>query len=60
LQQKITDRLKDRSAEKKVYIKADMRAQWGGVKEVLDEVRAAGVLRVAFLVDERRALSARF
>lgn len=51
--QKITDRLKDHSVERKVYIKADMRARWGTVKEVVAGVRAAGLMRVAFLVDQR-------
>jgi len=60
LQQKITDRLKDGSVERKVYVRADMRARWGLVDAVLGSVRSAGVLRVAFLVQERRTLSARF
>ena len=60
LPQKIADRLKDDTVERKIYIKADMRARWGSVKQVLDSVRAAGLMRVAFLVDERRTLSARF
>jgi biopolymer transport protein ExbD len=55
LSQKITERLKDHSVERKVYIKADMRARWGAVKPVLDSVRAAGLMRVAFLVDQRRS-----
>ncbi len=55
LSQKITDCLKDHSVERKVYINADTRARWGGVKQVLDGVRAAGLMRVAFLVDQRRS-----
>src|SRR5580698_7299779 len=47
---KIQDHLKDREAERKVYIVADMRARWSNVKMVLDGVRSAGILRVAFLV----------
>lgn len=54
LPQKIADRLKDHSVERKVYVIADLRARWGAIKPVLDAVRAAGVLRVAFLVDQRR------
>jgi biopolymer transport protein TolR len=50
---KIQDRLKDHGVERKVYIKADTRARWGGVKLVLDAVRSAGILRVAFLVNQR-------
>ncbi|HKV80999.1 MAG TPA: biopolymer transporter ExbD [Candidatus Sulfotelmatobacter sp.] len=55
LPQKIADRLKDHSVERKVYIKADMRARWGTVKQVLDAVHAAGLMRVAFLVDQKRS-----
>jgi biopolymer transport protein ExbD/biopolymer transport protein TolR len=55
LSQKIENRLKDQSVERKVYVKADMRARWGTVKQVLDSVRAAGLMRVAFLVDQRRS-----
>jgi biopolymer transport protein ExbD len=50
---KIKNRLKDRGVERKVYINADLRARWGGVKQVLDVVRSAGILRVAFLVNQR-------
>jgi len=57
LPQKIADRLKDRSVERKIYIKADMRARWGTVKPVLDGVRAAGILRVAFLAYQRQSAS---
>lgn len=53
LSQKIADCLKDHTVERKVYIKADMRARWGAVKGVVDNVRAAGLMRVAFLVDQR-------
>jgi biopolymer transport protein TolR len=52
---KIQDRLKDRSVERKVYVVADMRARWGTVKAVLDGVRSAGILRIAFLVNQRRS-----
>ena len=50
---RITDHLKNRGVERKVYIAADARARWGTVKEVLDGVRAAGILRVAFLAHQR-------
>jgi len=54
LSAKLADRLKGHATERKVYIKADMRARWGTIKPVLDGVHAAGILRVAFLVDQRR------
>jgi biopolymer transport protein TolR len=54
LPQKITDRLKDRGIERKMYIVADSRTYWKNVKRALEGVRAAGVLRVAFMVDQRK------
>ena len=57
LVEKIQARLKDRGIERKVYITADARARYGTVKAVLDGVSSAGVLRVAFLADQRRILS---
>lgn len=38
-------------AEHRVYIRADKRARYGTVKEVLDGVRTAGIEQVGFLVD---------
>jgi biopolymer transport protein TolR len=55
LTDRIRGRLKDRGVERKVYIKADMRARWGGIREILDAVRSAGIMRVAFLAEQRRA-----
>ena len=52
--ERIRARLKDRDVERKVYIRADMRARYGAVKSVLDGVSSAGILRVAFLLDQRR------
>ena len=42
-------------AERKVYIRADMRAKYGSVLEVLSTVRSAGIENVAFLVNERNS-----
>jgi biopolymer transport protein ExbD len=55
LSQKISDRMKDPEVEWKVYIVADMRARWGSIKPVLDGVHAAGIRRIAFLVDQQRS-----
>ena len=49
---KIQDRLKDREVERKVYVVADMRARWDRVGMVLDSVRSAGIIRVAFLAEQ--------
>lgn len=54
LSAKIQDRLKDRDVERKVYIVADGRARWSSVEMALDGVRSAGIVRVAFLTDQRR------
>jgi biopolymer transport protein TolR len=48
----ILDRVRT-GAERRVYIKADMRARYGAVARVLDSVRAAGIEQVAFIVDKR-------
>lgn len=42
-------------AERKVYIKADARAKYGWVAEVLDSVRSAGIEKIGFLVVQRPA-----
>jgi biopolymer transport protein TolR len=57
LTEKIQTRLRDLDVERKVYIRADARARFGTVKIVVDGVRSAGILRVAFLVDQRRVPS---
>jgi biopolymer transport protein ExbD len=50
----IRDRLRDRSVERKIYLRADARAKYGAVKGVLDAIHSAGIEQVAFLVDERQ------
>ena len=42
------------SPERKVYLKADFRARYGNVAEVVDAVRSAGIGNIAFLVEQRR------
>jgi len=42
-------------AERKVYIRADSRARYGSVKDVLDGIGEAGVQEIAFLVEARHA-----
>ncbi len=49
--------MKDRLANKpgkRVYVKADMRARFGGVVQVVDGVRAAGVDDLGLLTDQRK------
>ncbi len=39
-------------AEKKVYLRADARARYGDVKQVLIEIRQAGIENVCFLAEK--------
>jgi len=45
-----------RGSEKKVYIRADARAKYVWVAEVLDSVHDAGIEKIGFLVDQRKTL----
>jgi len=51
LTSKILDRLGDGGVERKVYIRADGRAWYGTVKDVLEGVRGAGIEKVGFLLE---------
>jgi biopolymer transport protein ExbD/biopolymer transport protein TolR len=57
LSSKISERLRDRSVERKVYIKADSHARYGTVEGVLDAIHVAGIEKIAFLVDERKPVT---
>jgi biopolymer transport protein TolR len=50
---KIKDRLANKS-DKRVYIRADARAKFGRVVEVVDDIRAAGVDQLGLLTDQRK------
>jgi biopolymer transport protein TolR len=53
----LTNKVKDRLAnkpDKRVYVKADMRARFGFVVQVVDSVRAAGVDDLGLLTDQRK------
>ena len=50
---KVKDRLANK-ADKRVYVKADMRARFGSVVQVVDAVRAAGVDDLGLLTDQRK------
>jgi biopolymer transport protein ExbD/biopolymer transport protein TolR len=56
IRERINQRI-NQGSEKKVYIKADARAKYGWVAEVLDGVRAAGIEKIGFLVEQRRVPS---
>ena len=54
LTQKIKDRLASRT-DKRVFLKADARAKFGWVVEVVDNVRAAGVDQLGLLTDQKKS-----
>ncbi|HEV2115871.1 MAG TPA: biopolymer transporter ExbD [Terriglobales bacterium] len=57
LTEKIKDRLANR-VDKRVFIRADARAKYGTVVEVVDNVRAAGVDDLGLLTDQRKTTGA--
>jgi len=50
---KVKDRLANRT-DKRVFVKADARAHFGNVVQVVDSVRAAGVDDLGLLTDQRK------
>jgi len=54
LTQKVKDRLANR-VDKRVFIRADARAKFGSVVQVVDNVRSAGVDELGLLTDQRKA-----
>jgi biopolymer transport protein TolR len=57
----LTDKIKDRLAnrtDKRVFVRADARAKFGAVVEVVDNVRAAGVDDLGLLTEQKRQTTA--
>ncbi len=52
LTNKVKDRLADKP-DKQIFIRADLRAKYGSVVDVVDNVRAAGVDDVGLLTEQR-------
>jgi biopolymer transport protein ExbD/biopolymer transport protein TolR len=53
----LTDKLKDRLAaatDKRVYVRADARAKFGSLVQVVDNVRAAGVDDLGLITDQNK------
>ena len=53
----LTGRVKDKLAnrvDKRVFVRADARAKFGSVVEVVDNVRSAGVDQLGLLTDQRK------
>ena len=53
LANKVKDKLSNRT-NKEVFIRADARARYGAVTDVVDNVRAAGVDQVGLLTEQRK------
>jgi biopolymer transport protein ExbD/biopolymer transport protein TolR len=53
---KIRDQLVNR-IDKRVFVRADARARYGNVVEVVDNVRAAGVDQLGLLTEQRKPLA---
>ena len=53
LTNKVKDKLSNRT-DKRVFIKADARARYGAVTDVVDNVRSAGVDQVGLLTEQRK------
>ncbi len=53
LTNKVKERLQNR-VDKRVYVKADARAKYKSVVEVVDDVRSAGVDQLGLLTEQRR------
>jgi biopolymer transport protein ExbD len=51
---KVKDRLATNAQNKQVYVKADMRARYGSVVQVVDAVRAAGVDDLGLLTEQKK------
>jgi len=54
LTNKVKDKLSNRT-DKRVFIKADARARYGVVTDVVDNVRSAGVDQVGLLTEQRKS-----
>ncbi|HEU5403631.1 MAG TPA: biopolymer transporter ExbD [Terriglobales bacterium] len=54
LSEKVNDKLENK-ADKEVFVKADARAKYGAVVEVVDNVRSAGVDQLGLLTEQRKS-----
>ena len=58
LADKVRDRLSNK-VDKRIYVKADARAKYGTVVEVVDNVRSDGVDQLGLLTEQRQPLADR-
>jgi len=55
LTSKVKDKLSSKTGDKRVFVKADARAKYGAVVDVVDNVRSAGVDEMGLLTEQRKA-----
>ncbi|HVP64444.1 MAG TPA: biopolymer transporter ExbD [candidate division Zixibacteria bacterium] len=54
LTSKVKDKLSSKTGDKRVFVKADARAKYGAVVDVVDNVRSAGVDELGLLTEQRK------
>jgi len=54
LTSKVKDKLSTKTGDKRVFVKADARAKYGAVVDVVDNVRSAGVDELGLLTEQRK------
>jgi biopolymer transport protein ExbD/biopolymer transport protein TolR len=54
LTSKVKDKLTSKTGDKRVFVKADARAKYGAVVDVVDNVRSAGVDELGLLTEQRK------
>ncbi len=54
LTEKVKDKLSSKTGDKRVFVKADARAKYGAVVDVVDNVRSAGVDELGLLTEQRK------
>jgi biopolymer transport protein ExbD len=54
LTSKVKDKLSAKTGDKRVFVKADARAKYGAVVDVVDNVRSAGVDELGLLTEQRK------
>ena len=53
LSAKVTEKLTNKTDSKEVYLRADVRANYGKVMDAVDQIRAAGVSNLGLLTEKK-------
>jgi biopolymer transport protein TolR len=53
LSAKVTEKLTNKTDNKEVYLRADVRANYGKVMDAVDQIRAAGVSNLGLLTEKK-------